>query len=52
MEPPWVGRIKVPPNDLGQMTKMATMPVLVKTLQIPSFEGLGGKWIGLLKLGV
>ena len=42
MEPPWVGRTKVPPNDLIYMTKMASTPIYSRTLQIPFSPRLVG----------
>ena len=33
MEPPWEGGTKVYINGLGHMTKMAAMPIMVKTFK-------------------
>ena len=39
VEPPWDGGLKVWPNGLGQMTKMASMPIYGKNLNKISFSG-------------
>ena len=49
MEPPWVERIKVPLNDLGHMTKMATLLIYGKILQMPSSQGLVNEWASCIE---
>ena len=44
VEPQWDGGMKVCPNDIGHMTKMATMPIYGKNMKSLSFLEQKGWW--------